>query len=128
MSPCSGGVTNTTLAAMSNNDAQGARLRITNADATVHSLMIPELGIRTAELGPGESVDLEIPATPEGSYEMYCGVAGHREAGMTGTLVVGDRVRIVLQNDLPQSTSLHLHGIRIPNGMFGMVTALIVEQ
>ena len=25
-----------------------------------------------------------------GDYEFYCGVAGHREAGMTGTLVVTD--------------------------------------
>ena len=190
--------------------AGGARLRVTNIDATAHSLVIPDLGIRTAELAPGASVDLEIPATTEGSYEMYCGVAGHREAGMTGTLVVGtgsdgghtghsttmtneemdammlevakkfpakteghggdrlepkiladgtkqfdlvakivqwevepgrlveawtyngvvpapeihvnvgDKVRIVLQNDLPQSTSLHLHGIRVPNNMDGV--------
>ena len=189
--------------------AAGARLRITNIDATPHSLVIPDLGIRTAELAPGESVDLEIPATSEGSYEMYCGVAGHKEAGMTGTLVVGtggggdsahggtmtneqmdalmlevakkfpaetegrggqrlepkiladgtkqfglvakivqwevepgrfveawtyngvvpapeihvnvgDKVRIVLQNELPQSTSLHLHGIRVPNNMDGV--------
>jgi FtsP/CotA-like multicopper oxidase with cupredoxin domain len=32
----------------------------------------------------------------------------------------GDKVRIVLQNDLPESTSLHLHGIRVPNEMDGV--------
>lgn len=32
----------------------------------------------------------------------------------------GDKVRIVLQNDLPESTSLHLHGIRVPNSMDGV--------
>ncbi|MCU1358865.1 MAG: hypothetical protein JWN99_154, partial [Ilumatobacteraceae bacterium] len=32
----------------------------------------------------------------------------------------GDKVRIVLQNDLPESTSLHLHGIKVPNSMDGV--------
>ncbi len=190
--------------------AEGARLRITNIDATAHSLVIPDLGIRTAEIAPGDSLTLDIPPTADGTYEMYCGVAGHKEAGMTGTLMVGttangdgmshggtmtneemdavmlevarkfpaqteghggdrlaptvladgtkqfdlvakivqwevepgrfveawtykgvvpapeihvnvgDKVRIVLKNDLPQSTSLHLHGIQVPNSMDGV--------
>ncbi|MFM8002559.1 MAG: multicopper oxidase domain-containing protein, partial [Actinomycetota bacterium] len=33
---------------------------------------------------------------------------------------VGDKVRIVLKNDLPESTSLHLHGVRVPNAMDGV--------
>ncbi len=33
---------------------------------------------------------------------------------------VGDKVRIVLTNNLPESTSLHLHGIRVPNSMDGV--------
>jgi manganese oxidase len=32
----------------------------------------------------------------------------------------GDNVRIVLTNHLPESTSLHLHGIRVPNAMDGV--------
>ena len=32
----------------------------------------------------------------------------------------GDKVRIVLKNSLPESTSLHLHGIRVPNSMDGV--------
>jgi plastocyanin len=32
----------------------------------------------------------------------------------------GDRVRMVLQNDLPQSTSIHWHGIETPNAMDGV--------
>jgi plastocyanin len=32
----------------------------------------------------------------------------------------GDRVRLVLQNELPQSTVLHLHGLEIPNAMDGV--------
>lgn len=33
---------------------------------------------------------------------------------------VGDKIRIVLKNDLPESTSLHLHGVRVPNAMDGV--------
>jgi manganese oxidase len=32
----------------------------------------------------------------------------------------GDKVRLVLKNSLPESTSLHLHGIRVPNSMDGV--------
>ncbi len=32
----------------------------------------------------------------------------------------GDRVRIVLTNSLPESTSLHFHGIQVPNAMDGV--------
>jgi FtsP/CotA-like multicopper oxidase with cupredoxin domain len=33
---------------------------------------------------------------------------------------VGDKVRIMLKNELPETTSLHLHGIRVPNTMDGV--------
>ena len=32
----------------------------------------------------------------------------------------GDKVRVVLTNELPQSTSLHFHGIQVPNVMDGV--------
>jgi len=33
---------------------------------------------------------------------------------------VGDKVRIRLKNELPESTSMHLHGVRVPNAMDGV--------
>ncbi len=33
---------------------------------------------------------------------------------------VGDKVRIVLTNKLPESTTIHLHGVRVPNAMDGV--------
>ncbi len=33
---------------------------------------------------------------------------------------VGDNVRIVLTNELPESTVLHFHGVRVPNSMDGV--------
>jgi len=44
-------------------------------------------------------------------------------------LDVGDRVRIVLHNELPMGTDLHLHGINVDNGMDGVapITQPLVE-
>ncbi len=33
---------------------------------------------------------------------------------------VGDKVRVVLTNELPESTALHFHGVRVPNAMDGV--------
>lgn len=61
-----------------------------NVGSSEHDLVIEELG-DTEVIGlvaPGESgtgsADLE-----EGTYTLYCSVAGHREAGMEATLDVG---------------------------------------
>jgi FtsP/CotA-like multicopper oxidase with cupredoxin domain len=35
-------------------------------------------------------------------------------------LDVGDKVKVVLHNKLPESTSIHFHGVRVPNGMDGV--------
>lgn len=40
--------------------------------------------------------------------------------GPTLRVGVGDHVRIVLQNDLPESTVLHPHGLIVPNAMDGV--------
>lgn len=40
--------------------------------------------------------------------------------GPTMHVNVGDKVRLILKNELPESTSLHLHGIRVPNAMDGV--------
>jgi manganese oxidase len=33
---------------------------------------------------------------------------------------VGDKVRVVLKNDLPESTAIHFHGLEVPNAMDGV--------
>ena len=35
-------------------------------------------------------------------------------------VVEGDRVRIVLKNELPESTTIHFHGVELPNSMDGV--------
>jgi probable HAF family extracellular repeat protein len=64
----------------------GATVRLVNEGAAPHSFVIDELGI-SVSLAPGESADVVINAVA-GTYEFYCDVPGHREAGMVGVLVV----------------------------------------
>lgn len=40
--------------------------------------------------------------------------------GPTIKVAVGDKVRVVLHNELPSSTSIHWHGIRVPNSQDGV--------
>ena len=57
-----------------------------NDGVSAHDFSIDELGIQVS-LPPGETETVVINAPP-GSYEYYCNVPGHKEAGMVGTLVV----------------------------------------
>ena len=62
-------------------------LRLENADASGHSFDIDELNVHVS-MPSGEPVLALFTATTPGTYTYYCSVPGHREAGMTGTLVV----------------------------------------
>lgn len=61
-------------------------LVLPNQGAAQHNFAIDELDI-SVDQGPGETHEIEINA-PAGTYEFYCNVPGHREAGMVGTLTV----------------------------------------
>jgi uncharacterized cupredoxin-like copper-binding protein len=91
---------------------QPVRLLLTNDGTLEHDLSIMEFPMETSssEVGAGESTGhvmemtmdpelhmsalagesatLEFTPTVPGTYEFFCTVAGHREAGMTGTLSV----------------------------------------
>jgi FtsP/CotA-like multicopper oxidase with cupredoxin domain len=43
----------------------------------------------TAELQPGQTATLEVPALEEGEYRIYCTISGHADLGMVGSLAVG---------------------------------------
>ncbi len=62
-------------------------LRLRNVGRVPHDLYVPGLGFRAA-LNPGQEVVAGLAADRPGTYEFYCTLPGHREAGMSGTLVV----------------------------------------
>lgn len=64
--------------------------RLTNDSTVPHNLEIEGNGIEegpTATISGGETADLKVELQP-GTYEFYCAVPGHKEAGMEGTLTV----------------------------------------
>lgn len=90
---------------------QPVKLTFQNADALEHDFSIMEIPMEmmgaTQEAMPGhdmsgmadepelhvaammnQSATLEFTPSKPGTYEFYCTVAGHKDAGMVGTLVV----------------------------------------
>ena len=63
-------------------------IKMVNTGAALHNFSIDSLDI-SVDVNPGDTVDVVIPAgTAPGTYDFYCNVPGHKEAGMVGTLTV----------------------------------------
>lgn len=64
-------------------------LVVTNTGSVEHDLVVDALKINVVHVLPnGKPTTQEIGPLKAGTYNVYCAVAGHKEAGMTGTLVV----------------------------------------
>ncbi len=62
-------------------------LRLENTDTMVHSFDIDAFDVHVAMPSGESALALFKPTTP-GTFTFYCGVPGHTEAGMKGTLIV----------------------------------------
>ena len=68
---------------------QPVAVTVTNKGKIEHDFGIEALGVKTHTLiPPGKSAPLEFTPTKKGSFEFVCSVAGHKEAGMKGVLIV----------------------------------------
>jgi FtsP/CotA-like multicopper oxidase with cupredoxin domain len=63
------------------------KVEVHNSGAVIHNMVL-ENGPRTGDLVSGESAVIDVGDLPEGTYTIFCDIAGHREAGMEATLVV----------------------------------------
>lgn len=66
--------------------ASGAVLELTNEGAVEHDLAIDD--VVSDKVAPGESGTFDTAGVEPGTYEWFCTVPGHKEAGMTGTVTV----------------------------------------
>lgn len=67
------------------------KITLINGDGMLHDLKIDEFNAATRQFADeGEQDVITFQVTDEGEYVYYCSVPGHRQAGMFGTLVVGD--------------------------------------
>jgi len=63
---------------------------------------------------------------PKGDHSMHGmpGMAGSKEGSMPGPtieVVEGDKVRIIVHNELPEATTVHWHGLDVPVAMDGVM-------
>ena len=65
--------------------------KVTNNGQIDHSLEVEGQGVEeeTETIEPGETAELTVDLSKEGSYEIYCPIDDHRDQGMEGTLTVG---------------------------------------
>jgi nitrite reductase (NO-forming) len=68
--------------------AVGGSIEVANLGAIPHDLVVEGHEVGTPMLDTGETYTFDTGALPPGQYTVYCTVAGHREAGMEGTLTV----------------------------------------
>ena len=64
-----------------------ATIELVNGGTVEHDLTIDALNV-TIYAGAGQTASATIPALDPGTYEFYCSIPGHREAGMVGELTV----------------------------------------
>ena len=69
---------------------KGGSIAVTNNGAMVHNLAIIDTAVKTQDLAAGESETLDLSALKPGKYEIFCSISGHKDSGMTGTLIVTD--------------------------------------
>jgi plastocyanin len=68
------------------------RFHFVNAGTTYHDLGIYRAGrsLGTREAAAGRSIDLDVIKLDTGTYTMECREPGHLQAGMHGTITVGN--------------------------------------
>lgn len=67
---------------------QPVKLVLENKGVIEHDIVLDKLGVKTSVIQPGKAAELTFTPKAKGRYPILCSVPGHKEAGMTGTLVV----------------------------------------
>ncbi len=69
---------------------QALTFEVSNDGTAPHTFAVDTgQGVKqTPEIQPGSSATLEVPALGAGTYETFCTISGHKDAGMIGSLMV----------------------------------------
>lgn len=67
------------------------KITVINGDGVLHDLTIDEFNVATGELQEKDTqASIVFTVDEVGEYVYFCSIPGHRQAGMWGTLVVGE--------------------------------------
>ena len=69
---------------------KGGSIAVTNNGTMAHNVAVTDTALKTADLAAGASETLDLSSLEPGTYEIYCTISGHKEAGMVGTLIITD--------------------------------------
>lgn len=67
------------------------RVTLANGDGMAHDLTVPDLGLKSQMVsakGTTTEIVIAIGQDARGTHDYFCSVSGHRQAGMTGKLIV----------------------------------------
>lgn len=69
--------------------SQGDKVKITyKNNVGTHDWRLDEFSVKTELLNAGQQETVEFVASQKGAFEYYCGVPGHKQAGMKGSFIV----------------------------------------
>ena len=69
-------------------EGQRVTFTLVNRGAVVHDLSIPDLGLQSSEIAPGQTTSVDFDSSTEGTYRFVCTVPGHEQAGMAGYMTI----------------------------------------
>lgn len=67
---------------------QPVQLVLDNKGVIEHDFVVDKFKVKMGTIQPGKTGTLTFTPNAKGTFEFYCSVPGHKEAGMKGTLVV----------------------------------------
>ena len=77
------------IALSSDQVGEGATIKIANAGTQLHNLVVRDTALASKDLLGGDVDTLSLRGLAAGTYELYCKITGHVDAGMKATLTVG---------------------------------------
>lgn len=67
---------------------QPVQLVLDNRGVIEHDFVVDKFKVKMGTIQPGKTGTVTFTPNAKGTFEFYCSVPGHKEAGMKGTLVV----------------------------------------
>lgn len=68
----------------------GGSLAVSNNGTMAHNVAVLDSAVRSPDLAAGSTETLDLSSLEPGKYEIFCAIPGHKDSGMTGTLIITD--------------------------------------
>ncbi len=68
----------------------GGKLQVSNNGSVDHNVHVIDTSIASTDLKAGASEEVDLSSLSPGTYELFCSIPGHKDSGMTATLIITD--------------------------------------